>query len=468
MKLSRFNLWVKDYPKKGEHLLFNTRTQALIKVNQDFKRALDNLKTLHPSVQRSVASPKGTPYNLQPEDLQSLKENGIVVEDEAEDNTKLKNFFKYLKYDSANLEFEVTILTTYSCNFKCVYCFEDSVKEKVFMDKKTSDSIIEWLIKRAEKRNLKKIYLVYYGGEPLLNVRPIYDISWHMNEWALKNNAEFRFGIITNGSLIFPDLVDKFLTVGLDLIRISVDGDREAHDKKRPFANGEPSFDLIINNIKGIIDKVKVAITGNFDRENLASIPKLLDLLEAENILHKLDYAAFAPIVPRLGPKDKPSAIELNHCLSFFDKEGLFDASLEIKKDLIRRGVNIRSTGLAINACPLFMEDAGVTIDPKGIIYKCNSLVGYPEFSVGHVSKEEFNEKFHEFLDIDAWNKCPKDCPYVPMCQGGCRFFSYLENNNFTDLSCKREYFDRAVPELIKLEYDIQKAVEPSVKAVKR
>ncbi|MDP3732139.1 MAG: SPASM domain-containing protein, partial [Candidatus Omnitrophota bacterium] len=110
--------------------------------------------------------------------------------------------------------------------------------------------------------------------------------------------------------------------------------------------------------------------------------------------------------------------------------------------------------GLAINACPLTMQDAGVTIDPQGLIYKCNSLLGYPEFSVGDVRNEDFNQKREEFLNIDAWNKCPPDCPYVPMCQGGCRLFSYLEQGNFSSLSCKREYFDCITPELMKLEYE--------------
>jgi uncharacterized protein len=70
------------------------------------------------------------------------------------------------------------------------------------------------------------------------------------------------------------------------------------------------------------------------------------------------------------------------------------------------------------------------------------------------VRREEFNDNFHKFSNLDAWNKCPQDCPYVPMCQGGCRFFSYIENNNFSDLACKREYLDRITPELIKLEYE--------------
>ena len=168
-----------------------------------------------------------------------------------------------------------------------------------------------------------------------------------------------------------------------------------------------------------------------------------------------MDYVTFAPIIPRLGPKDKPSAIELSHCLSFLEKDGLLHEVLGIKKELLRRNLKLRTSGLAINACPLTMQDGGVAIDPKGIIYKCNSLLGYPEFSVGDVRSEDFNERHEEFLNADAWDKCPKDCPYVTMCQGGCRFFSYLEHNNFSDLSCKREYFDRITPELIKLEYDI-------------
>ncbi len=110
--------------------------------------------------------------------------------------------------------------------------------------------------------------------------------------------------------------------------------------------------------------------------------------------------------------------------------------------------------GLAINACPLIMEDGGITIDPSGIIYKCNSLLGYPEFSIGNVAEEALNENFKKFFDINAWEACPKECPYIPMCQGGCRFFSFLENKDFKSLSCKKEYFDRIVPELIKLEYD--------------
>jgi uncharacterized protein len=194
-------------------------------------------------------------------------------------------------------------------------------------------------------------------------------------------------------------------------------------------------------------------VVGNFDRENFASIPRLLDFLENEGLLHKLKRIDFSPLSPRLGPRNNPGAIELKECLSFVDKDGLFNEVLSIKRELMRRRVEI-NTGLSINACSLIMQDAGITIDPKGLIYKCNALLGYPEFSIGNVREEQFNRGCRDFLDIDAWNKCPPTCPYIPMCQGGCRFYSYLENKNFSDLSCKKYYFDQITPELIKLEYD--------------
>lgn len=440
MKLSKFNILVKDYPDKGTHLLFNTRTHALVKLNNELYRALYG----------------GESVDMGPrfcKEQEALKESGILIKDEREEKAKLKDFFRQLKYDYSGLPFEATILTTFACNFRCVYCFEESVKTNAFLDKETSDLIVSWLIRKAEEKGFRRVHIVYYGGEPLLNIRPIYEISWHMQEWARKVGKEFGFNIVTNGSLLNLDLVEKLLSVGLKEVRVTIDGDKDAHNSKRPFSDGKPTFDLIIANVRSIIDKVAVGMVGNFDRQNFGSIPRLLDFLEQESLLHRFSRVDFAPLAPRLGPRDNPGATELNECLSFMGRDGLFNEVLAVKRELLRRKVKV-NTALAINACSLTMKEAGVTIDPEGLIYKCNSLVGYPEFSVGNVREAGFNRRFEEFLNADAWNKCAPDCPYVPMCQGGCRFFSYVETNDFSALSCKRDYLDRITPELIKLEYE--------------
>ncbi len=443
MQVSKYNLWVENYPDKGENLLFNTRTQALLTVDDRLKAALRGL----PRNKEEITSP------VLRKNLAALKENGIIVESQSHEEILTEDFFRQLKEESYRMPFEVTILTTLNCNFGCTYCFEESVKDDVFMDQYTANLTVEWIKNRAKERNYQKIFAVYYGGEPLMNILPIYDISWHLTQWAQKEGREFRFGIITNGSLLTSDLIDKLLPVGLSEIRISIDGDRVHHNRNRPFRDGRDSFDVIIENIKQVIDKVAVGIAGNFDFENAPSIPYLLDYLREEGLLYKFSQVDFAPIMPRLGSRAHPGNIELGHCLHYFAKEGIMGEVLKIKRELLARDLPFHN-GFAINSCGLFLPDGAIAIDPKGKLYKCNSLIGYPEFSVGDIRHNHFNENFAEFGDLSPWKKCAADCPYVPMCQGGCRFFAYLEHQDFSSLCCKRDYFDAIGPELIKLEYE--------------
>ena len=148
MKLSRFNIWVKNYPSGEDYLLFNARTQALIRINQAFKNELEAFVSGNTAVDCAQVR----------QNLIALKNNGIIVENEQEEQAKLDDFFRQLKYETCGLSFEATILTTYSCNFKCVYCFEESVKENVFLDQKTSSLIVNWLINKAKHCSAVRFY----------------------------------------------------------------------------------------------------------------------------------------------------------------------------------------------------------------------------------------------------------------------------------------------------------------------
>ncbi len=264
MELSRFNCWVKDHPGKGDYLLFNCRTQGLIRVNPEFKAALESLGA-------GIVPELLTPHIL------ALKQNGMIVEDRAEDESKLRDFFRQLKAGPCGLSFEVNILTTYNCNFRCVYCFEEGARSRARLNKKTSELVVRWLKDYILARGLTKLYVVYYGGEPLLNTFPIYGISGELKEWAGVNKIDFAFGIITNGSLITPKLVEELLPLGLRDIRVTLDGPAEVHDRMRPFCDGSATFNRIIENIKSVIGKVNVGIAGNFDRRSFPAIPRLLD-----------------------------------------------------------------------------------------------------------------------------------------------------------------------------------------------
>ena len=162
---------------------------GLREVNQELKKALEGLSDC-----RDIAS-----VNQQLKDnLPALKANGVIVEDEREDQAKLDDFFRQLKSRPETITFEATVLTTYACNFACVYCFEESVKNDIFMSEETGEQLVRWIARKAEKEGYKRIFLVYYGGEPLLHVRPIYDISWRLSQWAQNKNVEFGRIVVTD------------------------------------------------------------------------------------------------------------------------------------------------------------------------------------------------------------------------------------------------------------------------------
>lgn len=443
MKLSKFTMFVEDYPEQGDCLTFHTRTQALMKINGEFKQALTGLNT-------------GVVSDVLKDYIDPLTESGFIVDDEAQEREKLDDFFAQL-IEGESSTLDATILTTYGCNFACVYCFEENVKKKVKMSEDTTDAVIAWLKNKSEKDGYKNIKLVFYGGEPLLNTKPIFAISKELKAWTEERGKSFSFAMITNGSMLTKNIVEELIPLGFESVRVSVDGMSDYHNLRRPFLDGRPTFDIIMKNIKDIVDIIDVELAGTYDKADVKNIFEFIDYLKDEGLLHKFSLLGFAPVAPRLGPEDAPGKVELAECLSFIEGDGIIMETLAINRYLFKAGYKFRPS-LGINVCPLIIKHGGVVIDPEGYINKCPTLVGHKEFILGTVFDEEYNSIYQEFMDIKAWNKCDQDCPYLPMCQGGCRYYAYTESNDMKALCCKRTFFDKMTPEMIKLEYDCMMA----------
>jgi uncharacterized protein len=108
---------------------------------------------------------------------------------------------------------------------------------------------------------------------------------------------------------------------------------------------------------------------------------------------------------------------------------------------------------MSTSVCPVTRDEAAVTIDQQGRIFKCNSMLGHPELATGHVKDNEYNQQHQTFIHLDVYNQCPQDCTYMPMCSGGCRLSSFLNNQNFRTPSCHKPYLNKMAPEIIKQEY---------------
>ncbi len=438
MKLSRYTLFVDQYPEPGKHIAYNTRTQGLVVINDQIRSLLEELPIALSAV-RQEARPI----------LAKLNELGITMNDDADELDIVRDWFQTIRYNSKKLE--AYVLTTYYCNFACPYCFEGKEKEKKYLSKEKADQIIQWMKNKAMEVNPEEVEIVFFGGEPLLNIPMVEYIAEELHHWLKNTQWKFHFSIITNGALVSEALVDKLNPLGLKSIRITIDGTKEFHDQYRPFLSGKGTFDLIMRNIKAVAHKTKIALAGNFNIQNYESIYKLLDYFEAEGLKEKIGLIDFKPITET---KEQVSSNSITSP-SYSCDPGHAQKMLDLKKELIRRGFK---TSKALNGggiCHFKAAEHQVVIDTDGLIFKCPAMVGNASKSVGTVEDLKFGERYQEFMSFDLveWKGKCQDCQYLPFCAGGCNYHAELKTGSYKNVFCEKEFFDRTIHEFIKIKY---------------
>jgi len=382
--------------------------------------------------------------------LTQLKSMGFVLDDGVDEGKLLEEWFARVKSDSSKVK--ATILTTYDCNFACTYCVEEGVRDPIYMDDGTAERAVSYIKGRVEKKNPQSLFVTFYGGEPLLNRRAIKAAASRLKAFCDSAGIPFNFGITTNGSLLTSRVVDELKPLGLKGVKITLDGFREEHDKKRLFKNGRGSFDIIIKRILSVIDKIDVNIGGNFDPQSLDSILKLMDYLVSLGLHKKLNLVDFKHILPTI--RDRDNLIpEADMGCSYADSS-VMEAVIELKKALLERGFNTR-TGTGVVLCSMVINDSNFVIDPLGNIYRCPAFAGYKEFVAGHIDKpgEE------DFSTVDLWKRC-LNCVYAPVCGDGCLYISYVRFGDARRLNCQKAFIDYTVKENLKLNYTYRKKVD--------
>ncbi len=447
LKLSQHTLFYDDYPQAGEYLVYNTRTQAIVQINQQARDFIERVTSGNGSRKR-YDDCTGEEQSA----IDTFKEEGFIINEDVNETHLLEHHFGQIKYHNVK-ELNITILTTYQCNLACVYCFEERVKQPKSMDAQTTDQIIEWLKRKVSQKKPESLRIMFYGGEPLINPRAIRDIAKAIHEWSRDQGTRFSCGMITNGVLLKKELIEELVKYGLTSVRVTLDGTREYHDKRRPYIDGRGSFDRIITNISAIADIVNIEVGSNFDKDNIAGYPALLDYLEEKGLNKKITRMIMAPVVARMGDNDNSSRapkIEAVGCHSLVSD--LAEEGIKLRQEVIQRGYNVDRVN-AVIACPMGREDAMFVVDPYGELYKCPAFVGRSQFSVGNVRDEFLNHREVEFMTMNVWKEC-LDCVYVPMCGGGCRFMAQLKHSDCTKKACDIGYYRDIFPRLLKMDYE--------------
>ena len=451
----------------GDVFLMNTLTDAQLVVSGDVAALLDRFASTVDA---------GELDGDAREAVDVLKDNGLLVADGAEDQRALDRFFARTTADKSELH--ITVLTTLQCNFACDYCFQgDHGDYNKFADKmslETAERLADWIERELDRVQPERLVIMFFGGEPLLNLPVMYRIA--DRAWAATRARGVWMGtsIITNGLLLTPDVVDRMLPYGLKGVKITLDGDRDTHNRMRPLRGGQGTFDRIIDNIRQVADRVPIAIGGNFDESSVGSYPALLDFLSEQAFARKLSKVSFKPVI-RNAPaepvrlKGVLALTPVGHdnrplggtCMTSAGKGGapggstgcdscgdLDDALGFLRVETERRGFPTAS-GVPGGPCHVHMKHAH-TIGPDGSLYACPGFTGEKTLSTGHIDdrRESWRESARaRFERLHPWDACG-DCAFIPVCAGGCLVASHNELGDMNLPTCHKRSFESAVTAL--------------------
>src|SRR5215467_10170666 len=284
MQASIFNIRV-PLKDRDDVFLINTLTDAQLIVSPDVAALLDrtSFDGVTDSERHAIAL---------------LADNGFFVSDYETDRRNLNDYFHRIKHSADELH--ITVLTTLQCNFVCGYCYQGDREDfNQFADKMTLETaarVAEWIERELDRLRPQKFAMTFFGGEPLLNLPVVYDLAERTWAATQKRGIKQSLSMITNGLLLTEDVVDRLVPRGLRGVKITLDGDRETHNRMRPLRGGQGTFDRIIENIRKVADRTNISIGGNFDERSVDRFPALLQLLKQQEFAGALSNVTFKPI----------------------------------------------------------------------------------------------------------------------------------------------------------------------------
>lgn len=123
----------------------------------------------------------------------------------------------------------LTLVPSLSCNLKCPYCYEPSFRIRAVGRKKYNRAVCNYL--KNASRWAKSINIDWFGGEPLLNLNSIEQISSCAS--TIWRPDKIRSSIITNASFINSKIERTLSTSNINSLQITLDNDHKTHSRMR-------------------------------------------------------------------------------------------------------------------------------------------------------------------------------------------------------------------------------------------
>lgn len=289
------------------------------------------------------------------------------------------------------------VMTTLCCNARCVYCYEEGLKQTNMSDD-TADDTTLFILKTCGSRPVK---ITWFGGEPLLRENVIDRISTGLLEAGVRFSSTFS----TNGSLITPSNVKKMAGLwNTRYVNISMDGSEQDYISRKRYYNYRDYYHAVIDAADLISEEgIGVSVRCNVDLENIDSVSDLIKDL-ASGIKTKSNVCVYP--VPLYQVCATPDILKL------------FQKILDLRETIVSAGFTTISNeylDLSLRTVHCMADGCGFTVAPDGSLYCCElmakgSLIGNVRDGI---TDKEAKANFGHVTDTRE--KCRK-CVFLPEC----------------------------------------------------
>jgi uncharacterized protein len=318
---------------------------------------------------------------------------------------------------------------TSKCNLACTYCYEygedkivEASRKPRFMNEETARQSVDFMF--AESGESPMVHLTFFGGETLLNFKVLKSALAYAKERAVTLGKTVDTSLTTNATLLREEIIDWIVENDVG-VTVSMDGGREQQDRFRVFSNGMGSYDVVLPNIRMLLERHRRRPVG-------ARVTLTKQNLDVESIYRHLRdeigfwEVGFAPVT---------TSWQRDYAIQEDGFEAMLGQFQRLAQEFLQYALagkhhgfsNVRDTLEEIHKgmskaypCGAGLGLMGVATD--GDVALCHRFAGSDSHKIGSVTggvdrgkQEDFLMKHHIANKTDC-----STCWARPLCAGGC------------------------------------------------
>lgn len=294
---------------------------------------------------------------------------------------------------------KLSIWVTKTCNMSCSYCYEEGIirEDSSICESDYINKVISFINTMCSKTSNRKLFIKFFGGEPLIKFSFIKKFVEVANE-SLDSMIVPFYSITTNGTLTTSTMIDWFKANDVECA-LSIDGDEDVYNTNRWYKDKTSAWLQVDTLIPKLLESnLKLSARMTY---NAKTVSRLKNSCE---YLFNRGFTILKAVPDYFDPNWNDDLLKIL-------EEQLIEIEKikNLKENLF---INLEDDDLFIGRRGCAGGYSMFSIDLKGNIYPCTYVMDENQFLIGNLNDISHIEPRY----TDGMNLARENCV-------GCRYF---------------------------------------------